>query len=731
MSRLSSVVLSRLLTSVALVPPLTAVTVSSGAAQSVQQLPGIVVEGATLDAPPARAPRPSPSSGASAGTAVPAPSAPVEQVGEAAAAADSGDTGVPAVQLGTSVSVVTGEELRRQQVRHAADALRSLPGVSVNRTGSPAGLTAVRLRGADPNHTLVLIDGIEANAGSDGTFDFSDLLTEDIERIEVIRGPQSALYGSNAVGGVVNIITRKGRGPLRVTARAEGGSFGTAGGAARVSGGNDRVWGAATVQHQRSDGFNIAPKGLLDEEDGYRITSLSASAGAMLADNIRLDLNIRRSEKRLDRDDETGFDSRDGWIISSDSFSHYASTVLLMGADLRWDMLDGALTHVFKATRNLTTRDDVQIADFDENFDGTGFGNGFGPPSTVETTDDAYRFSYQSTYRFSTPVIGARHAITGLIDHGRDSFENETDSGFVRASREQTGFAAEWRGDFFDRVFLSAGLRHDNNDTFEDFTTWRTGISVPIKEIGIRPHASYGTGVRAPTMFEQFGFTPAFVPNPDLVPEESKGWDAGMEFTFAGGKATVDVTYFATSLKNMIDGDSTFVDCDTSPFGSCTFPINLPGTSHREGIEVSGRFAILSNLSLGLSYTFLDAQDSEDVREVRRPNHAARADLAYGFDDGRGEINIAVVYNGESVNQVLGAPSFFPVGRIKLDDYWLVSAAASYKLSDDVEIFGRVENLFDEDYEEVFGYSTPGVAAYAGLRWSFDLEKPYAGLAMK
>src|SRR5690606_39136750 len=153
--------------------------------------------------------------------------------------------------LGTAVTVVTGEDLQRQQIRHAADALRSLPGVSVNRSGSPAHLTAVRIRGAEHNHTLVLIDGIEANTGSNGAFDFSDLMTEDIERIEVIRGPQSALYGSNAIGGVINIITKSRKGPLRATVRAEVGSFNTKEGAASVSGGTDRIWGAVTVQGQR------------------------------------------------------------------------------------------------------------------------------------------------------------------------------------------------------------------------------------------------------------------------------------------------------------------------------------------------------------------------------------------------------------------------------------------------------------------------------------------------
>src|SRR5690606_8985093 len=272
---------------------------------------------------------------------------------EAGAEADQ-VAGISTAKLGTAVTVVTGEDLRRPQIRHAADALRSLPGVSVNRTGSPAGSPQVRGRGAEANHTLVLIDGIEANAGSDGSFDFSDLLAEDIERIEVIRGPQSALYGSNAIGGVINIVTKGAKGPLKAVARAEGGSFGTVDGAVRVSGGNDRVWGSVAAEQKRSDGFNISPGGNLGDKDGFRISSFSAKGGAMLSDNIRLDLQVRRSEKQLDRDDETGLDSRGGWIISSDSFSRYDSSVLLMAANLRWDMLDGNLTHLFRATRNIT-----------------------------------------------------------------------------------------------------------------------------------------------------------------------------------------------------------------------------------------------------------------------------------------------------------------------------------------------------------------------------------------
>ena len=168
---------------------------------------------------------------------------------------------IPADTVGSAVTVVTGEELRAQQVRTAVDALRSLPGVAVSRSGGIGNFTQVRIRGAEGNHTLVLVDGIEANNIADGEFDFSNLSAEDIERIEVIRGPMSGLYGSNAVGGVINIITRRGKGPLTVTVRSEGGSFGTRDMAVRAAGGNDNAHLAVSYHWRDTDGFNISPSG--------------------------------------------------------------------------------------------------------------------------------------------------------------------------------------------------------------------------------------------------------------------------------------------------------------------------------------------------------------------------------------------------------------------------------------------------------------------------------------
>lgn len=692
-------------------------------AQAPQVLPGIVVQGATLEPPPARSPRPAPADDATDQ----APSASDSGAAGAAGSGQGGDaaTGLDGSRIGTSVSVVTRADLQAQQVRNGAEALRSLPGVSISRTGNFAGLTQVRIRGSEADHTLVLVDGIAANSGSDGQYDFSDLQTEDIERIEVIRGPQSALFGSNAIGGVINIITRGGQGPLTVTGRAEYGSFNTRDVAARVSGGNERAWGAVTVHRQSTSGFNIAPRGSLDENDGSRLTTISAKAGFKPAENIAIGFNFRRTDKQLARDDQTGLDSRGGFVIASDSSSRSQTMVELLGADLRWDMLGGALTHIFRANRNVTERNDFTSAYFP---------NFFPPPaaslaeSNFNNRSEAYTYAYQATYRFATPMLlAARHSVTGLVEQETDSFTPGPDAGDrIKRTRSRVGTAAEWRGELFDRLNLSAGLRHDDNDSSPNSTTWRTTASLRLPEIGLRPHGSVGTAVKLPTQFEQFGAAANFVPNPKLKPEESFGWDAGVEFMVLAGKATLDVTYFQSDLQNKINtafismfDPARIMDCRPGDV-FCSTSINLTGTSHRRGVETALRAELSPGLMLGLGYTWLDAVDNAGVREIRRPPHSGRADVSYTFDQKRANVTLAVAYNGRMSDTVFGAPFFFPTSTLDLDQYWLVTLAGSYKLQPGVELFGRIENLLNQKYEEIYGFNTQPIVAFAGVRFTFE-----------
>lgn len=694
-------------------------------------LPEIVVRGATIEAPPVKRPavqpaaevpeapppkaaaRPSkptssatvplqkPNSTPSSASANQSTAAPV--VSSPSAGATTGTTGnetggIATDKIGTAVSVVTSDDLKRQQIRDAADALRSLPGVEVSRTGSISGKTQVRIRGAEGNHTLVLIDGIQANDPNDSEYDFANLLVDDIERIEVIRGAQSGLYGSGAIGGVVNIITRSGKGPLTVAVRSEIGSYRTTTNSARVSGGNDNAWVSVAGQQRRTEGFNTSLFG--DERDGSTLSNFSAKAGVKLGDDITTEVVLRNTRNRLARDGY-GTSSPDKLAAPYDDLSKSMTSVWQTGAQVRWDMLDGKLTHVWKANRTTT-----QSFDDDASF-------GFRSLNASE----ANRYSYAATYRFETPmVVAVRHSLTGLVEKQTEAFTPFSDfADGIERTRGLTAFAGEYRTEIADRLFLAGTVRRDNHDTFQDFTTWRSSASLKLPEIALRPHASMGTGVRLPTMFEQFGFIPSFfTPNPNLAPEQSRGWDAGVEVTLVKGKASVDVTYFHTNLTNKIDGFA------QGPNFTLTSK-NLSGESIREGVETAAKVRLTNEITLSGAYTHLIATDPKGVHELRRPKHAGRADVSYDFAQGKGRFNIAAIYNGQMTDRTSDI-NFDPV-RVKLDDYWLVTAGASYKLQPGLEIYGRVENVLNEKYQEIYGYNTPGLAAYAGVRITYEDKK--------
>jgi vitamin B12 transporter len=658
-------------------------------------LPGITIQGATLAAPP---PVRSTAPAQAQPPAVAAPDVPSGPPGglPGDTVVTSGGTvaGAPAYTVGNAVTVVTGEELRAQQIRHAADALRSLPGVAVSRSGGFGNLTQVRIRGAEGNHTLVLVDGIEANNTADGEFDFSNLSAEEIERIEIIRGPMSGLYGSNAVGGVVNIITRRGQGPMTTTIRTEYGSLNTRDVTARVAGGSDAAHIAVAYHWRGTEGFNIAPVG--DENDGNRLGTFTLRGGGRLLPGVTLDFTVRRSDKDSDRD---GFGGPPGRLATAiDDRSTLDHRVLLAGANLRWDLFDGRFTQEFRANHNSTITADTDRSLF---------------PSRSKNVSEADKLAYLATYRLDMPALWLKQTFTGRVENEDERFTPQgTFADGVEHQRGRMAYTGEWRGGFGDRLFLTAGVRRDDNDNFQDFTTWRTAASLVLSELHMRPHASAGTAVKLPTMFEQFGTSPFFVPNPGLAPEESFGWDAGIEFDFFKGVVTIDVTYFRANLTDKIDGTA------SGPRLGTFTAVNLEGESTREGVEVASRVRLATNLTVGAAYTYTDARNPDGLRELRRPPHTGRADLAYAFAGGRGTATVGAIYNG-TMDDVTFLMPFFLRDRTQLDPYWLVNATVSYKLIPGFEIFGRVENLLDQHYQEVYGFEAAPLMAFGGVKVTF------------
>ena len=586
--------------------------------------------------------------------------------------------------VGSSVTVITAEEIERKQVRVVSDLLREVPGVAVHRSGTAGTLTAVRLRGAEHGHTLVIIDGVKVNdpSSSGAIFNFADLLAADIERIEVLRGPQSGVYGSDAIGGVVNIITKKGRGPATASLSADGGSFGTGNVSAGIRGGADGHHFSLNAASFRTSGISIAAG---DEKDGYRNQTYSAKLGLRPGENLDLELfgryvkgNVETDNVPRDNDDRTDSDHAMG------------------RSRLKYNLLDGDWRHAFGAATHRKRRTVVSRW------------------GTSKYDGRKSRLDYETNFFFETPAVAdATHAVTFVAERETDS----QTSGGASSDIASHGYSAEYQIGFSDRLFLSGSVRHDDNERFDDTTTFRVTAAYVLDGSGTRFHGSYGTGVKNPTLsqlFQQFG---RVGPNPDVEPEESKGWDIGIEQSLLEGRLSLDMTWFDNRPTNLIywNDAGTPYDWQNPETGDDDFYDNLDGTSRISGLEFTARARLAKGMSLSAQYTYTNAKDPDGELLPRRAEHVASLNLGYSFLDGKASVDLGIDYNGKQLNR--------KANPVMLDDFTLVNLAAAYKISERIELFGRVDNLFDTDYEEVPGYQTTGIGFFAGVRGTLELSR--------
>ncbi len=577
--------------------------------------------------------------------------------------------------LTSPASVITEAEITSRNNDYIADLLRTVPGASVNRSGPAGSLTQLRLRGSEGNHVLVLVDGVEVSNPNTGEFDFGSLRSADVVRIEVLRGEQSALWGSDALGGVVNIITRAGETKESYRLALKVGGFNTFEG--QVSAVVPVGAAALSINGNvfRTDGYDVSDLlGFGDGvKDGAESRALNVGLNNVELGGLMLSAKYSTSHAVSEFDADTNFSGR-----LNDTLS-----------DVTTNSETGRISARFEIAGfdNLVN---LSLSDTKQNTVGTSFPN--------DTTGKRTQVNWAAEKSWDV------HNLTLLAETETEQFSNFGGAGAGQNQNENIrnhALAADYRFNQ-DAITLSASARADFNEKFDDSQTWRVGAGYAIDEIGGRVRASVGTGVKNPSMTELFGFFPAFfVGNPDIKPETSTGYNIGYDQKL--GRWNFSADYFRSDLK-----DEIFTD-----FG--VFPAtvrNRAAKSKREGIELEARGAVGETLDMRASATFLDAEEN-GVRELRRPQFLASATATWTPIDPL-SFTLSADHTGSQIDT-----DFATFSRVELDAFTLVGLNIRYALNDVVTLSVRGENLLDEDYQEVVGYASQGRGGYAGISADF------------
>jgi vitamin B12 transporter len=593
-----------------------------------------------------------------------------------------------------STTVISGDDLRARGVTTVLEALRETPSVGIVQGGSFGQQTSLFLRGGQSNYTQVLVDGVVVNDPG-GAIDFANLTTDNIDRIEIVRGPASVLYGANAVSGVIQIFTRKGSGPLRLSAWARGGTYGTREGEVSTRGGDNRIaYSLAAAQHN-TDGI-------------YRVNSAARngtySGGLHFTPDARSDvaLNLRYI-------DAGAHIATNGNGVPNDSNQTHTERRILGSLDA-----GRFLTRRLEARVSLAATDaDARSEDRPDSPDDTDF------PFDIRTR--LYRRSADARLNFS---LAPDVVVTG---GGSYETQHHRASGSGAQHRDVSAGYAQIAGTSFGKLSYTGGVRRDHNSTFGNFTSYRAGAAYELPG-AMRVHAAIGSAFREPTFEESSSAQPFDVGNPDLRPERSRSWEAGLERDIVRGRAAVGATYFNQRFRDMIQYNGLVAEGEPNYY-------NL-AAAKSDGVEVTLRVTPLTPLTLSASYTYTKTRvtnagiDSsatasfvQGQRLLRRPANLASATASYAFRRPETSLHLELATVGDRDDRDFSDEVTFVPKAVTLPSYTVVALAGELGIlrrgasaSPELVLTARVDNLFDRNYQQIFGFASPRRTFLVGAR---------------